>query len=82
MLGKTRTKFGLNQLKHCKDKAINTLDKCQFCCVNFVKFVNTLHANGLVYQKAFDNFLPELSEDDLPILVKIGRTILDENSKL
>ncbi len=48
--------------------------------MNFVKFVNTPHANGLVYQKAFDNFLPELSEDDLPILVKIGQTILDENS--
>ncbi len=32
-------------------------------CTNFIKSVNTLYENSLVYQKAFDNFLPECYKD-------------------
>lgn len=30
-----------------------------------VEFIDALHVNGLVHQKAFNSFWPALSEDDL-----------------
>ncbi len=36
-----------------------------FFAQNFVTFVSMFYEISLVYQKAFDKFLPECSEDDL-----------------
>ncbi len=53
------TKFAVNLSKLCRDTASDAVWH------HANKFIDALFENGLVYQKAFDNFLSGWSEDDL-----------------